>query len=160
MVATRRPAVLDHPLVPKLMRLYSDAQVWVYRRTGGRLGGKWRIGATFPRGVPVLLLTTVGRKSGQPRTAPLIYLDDGSRLVLVASRSGMRTDPQWYLNVLKNADVEVQIGATVRRMRARQATAEERAGFWPRLVALNADLATYQTWTDRVIPVIVLEPLS
>jgi F420H(2)-dependent quinone reductase len=160
MDATRRPSGLDHPMVPKLMRLYSQAHVWVYQKTGGRLGKKWRIGAAFPRGVPVLLLTTIGRKSGQPKTAPLLYLEDGERVVIVGSQGGMRKHPQWFLNLKENPDVTVQIGSRVRKMRARIANAQEHTALWPRLVALYADLATYQAWTDRAIPVVILEPSS
>jgi deazaflavin-dependent oxidoreductase (nitroreductase family) len=158
MDATRRPPNLDHPIVAKLMRLYSQTHVWVYRKTGGRLGNKWRVGAAFPWGVPVMLLTTIGRKSGQKKTTPLLYLEDGDRVVVVGSQGGMAKHPQWFLNLQKNPDVEVQIGSNVRKLRARVANAEEHAALWPRLVALYADFATYQAWTDRAIPIIILEP--
>jgi deazaflavin-dependent oxidoreductase (nitroreductase family) len=158
MDATRRPPGLDHPLVPKLMRLYSHAHVWVYRKTGGLLGNKWRVGAAFPWGVPILLLTTIGRKSGQKKTTPLLYLEDGERVVVVGSQGGMRKHPQWFLNVQQNPEVEVQIGREVRNLRARVANPEEHALLWPRLVDLYADFATYQAWTDRAIPIVVLEP--
>ena len=158
MDATRRPSGLDHPLVPKLLHLMSRAQVWIYRKTGGRLGGKWRVGAAFPRGIPVLLLTTIGRKSGQPKTAPLLYLADGERIVLVGSQGGMRKHPQWFLNLTQNPEVEVQIGSRVQTMRARVANAEEHAALWPRFVDHYADLATYQAWTERTIPLVIVEP--
>jgi F420H(2)-dependent quinone reductase len=160
MDATNRPPGLDHPIVPKLMRLYSHAHVWVYRKTGGRLGNKWRVGAAFPRGVPVLLLTTIGRKSGQPKTTPILYMEDGERVIIVGSQGGMRNHPQWYLNLIENPDVAVQIGSRVRKMRAHIADSQEHAALWPRLVALYADYATYQAWTDRVIPVVILEPTA
>jgi F420H(2)-dependent quinone reductase len=156
----KRPSALDYPITPKIVRLFSRANVWLYRKTGGRLGGKYRMGAAFPRGIPVLLLTTVGRKSGARRTAPLVYLEDGSRLILGASQSGLPSHPQWYLNISANPEVEVQIGPRVRKMRARDATPEERDVFWPRLVAHNRDFASYQAWTDRVIPIVVLEPVA
>jgi deazaflavin-dependent oxidoreductase (nitroreductase family) len=140
------------------MRLFSQANVWLYRKTGGRIGGKWRVGSAFPRGVPVLLLTTVGRKSGAKRTTPLLYLEDGARVLIVASQGGMPKHPLWYLNLSSNPQVEVQIRRNVRQMRARDATAEERSRYWPRLVAHYRDFATYQSWTDREIPVVVLEP--
>jgi deazaflavin-dependent oxidoreductase (nitroreductase family) len=158
MDATRRPPGMDHPIVPKLLRLYSHAHVWVYQKTGGVLGNKWRIGAAFPRGVPVLLLTTIGRKSGQPKTTPLLYLEDGDRVVIVGSQGGMPKHPQWYLNLTANPEVRVQERSRVRTMRARVANREEHAVLWPRLVALYADFATYQAWTDRAIPVVILEP--
>jgi len=153
-----RPPGLDHPLVPKVMRLFSQANVWVYRKTGGRLGGKWRVGSAFPHGVPVLLLTTVGRKSGARRTTPLLYIEDGERVILVASQGGMPKHPLWYLNLSAEPEVEVQIGKAIRAMRARDATPQERQAYWPRLVAMYPDFASYQSWTERVIPVVVLEP--
>ena len=156
----RRPPGMDHPIVPKLMRLYSHAHVWVFQKTGGRLGNKWRIGAAFPRGVPVLLLTTIGRKSGVPKTTPLLYLKDGDRVIVVGSQGGMPKHPQWYLNLTQNPEVEVQAGSRVRKMRARVANRDEHAALWPRLVALYADFATYQAWTDRPIPVVILDPVS
>ena len=153
-----RPPGLDSPIVPKVMRLFSQANVWLYQKTDGRIGGKWRIGSAFPRGVPVLLLTTIGRKSGAKRTAPLLYLEDGERVIVVASQGGMPKHPLWYLNLSHNPQVEVQTGSRVRAMRARDATPEERSRYWPRLVAHYRDFATYQSWTDRQIPVVVLEP--
>ena len=153
-----RPPGLDHPIVPKVMRLFSQANVWIYRKTGGKIGGNWRVGSAFPHGVPVLLLTTLGRKSGAQRTTPLLYLEDGERVILVASQGGMPKHPLWYLNLSANPEVEVQIGKNVRAMRARDATPEERQVFWPRLVEMYPDFASYQSWTERVIPVVVLEP--
>ena len=157
---SRRPPNLDHPIVPKLLRLYSHAHVWVYQKTGGRLGNHWRIGAAFPRGVPVLLLTTIGRKSGLRKTTPLLYLRDGERVVIVGSQGGMAKHPQWYLNLTQNPEVEIQEGSRVRKMRARVAEQAEHAALWPRLVDLYADFATYQAWTDRAIPVVILDPVS
>jgi deazaflavin-dependent oxidoreductase (nitroreductase family) len=156
----RRPANLDHPLVLKLLRRYSRAHVWIYRKTGGILGKKWRIGAAFPWGVPVMLLTTIGRKSGQPKTTPLLYVEDGERVIVAGSQGGMAKHPQWFLNLTQNPHVEVQIGRKKRNMRARVANREEHAELWPRLVALYADFATYQAWTDRAIPVVILDPAN
>jgi deazaflavin-dependent oxidoreductase (nitroreductase family) len=156
----KRPAGLDRPIVPKIIRAFSRANVWLYQKTGGRIGGKWRIGATFPRGIPVLLLTTIGRKTGVRRTAPLVYIEDGGRIVVAGSQGGLPKHPQWYLNLASNPEVEVQIGSSVRTMRARDATPSEREHLWPKLVAHNADFADYQAWTDRVIPVIILEPAT
>ena len=164
MDATRRPEGLDHPIVPKIMRFVSRANVWLYKRTGGRIGGKWRIGSAFPRGIPVLLLTTKGRKSGAARTTPLLFIargeGEGAAYVVVASQGGLPKNPQWYFNVKADPEVEVQVGPRVMTMRARQATAAERAELWPRLVAHYSDFATYQAWTDREIPVVLLEPIG
>lgn len=158
MDASRRPDGLDHPIVPKIMHLVSRMNVWVYRRSGGRLWSKWRIGSAFPRGIPTLLLTTTGRKTGQSRTTPLLYIEDGDAFVVVASQGGLPRNPQWLFNVRAQPIVDVQIGANVRSMRAREASPDERARLWPRLVAHYADFATYQAWTERTIPVVLLEP--
>jgi deazaflavin-dependent oxidoreductase (nitroreductase family) len=135
-----------------LIRAMSTANVWVYRLSGGRIGGR------FLRGAPILLLTTTGRKSGQPRTAPLLYLEDGENLVLVASKGGMSHHPVWFLNLEANSDVEVEIGATRRKMRARRASGEEKAALWSRLVEMYRDYDDYQARTDRDIPVVILAP--
>jgi deazaflavin-dependent oxidoreductase (nitroreductase family) len=155
--AIPRPKGLDHPAVPRVMRAMSKANVWLYRATGGRLGSTWRVGSAFPRGVPVLLLTTTGRASGKARTMPLLYIEDGDRTVVVASQGGLPKNPQWYLNLKADPHVEVQIGRESWRARARDATPEERAVLWPRLVAHYADFANYQAWTERTIPVVLLE---
>jgi len=135
-----------------LIRAVSAANTWVYRLSGGRVGGR------FLRGAPVLLLTTIGRKSGRPRTAPLLYVEDGDELVIVASKGGMSQHPVWFLNLEANPDVEVELGSTRRRMRARRASDEEKAKLWPRLVAMYRDYDDYQARTDRNIPVVILAP--
>ena len=106
---------------------------------------------------PVLLLTTIGRKSGLPRTTPLMYLADGARIILVASNGGAEKHPLWWRNLLANPHAEVQIGREQVRMTARQATPEEHAQLWPRLVAMYGPYADYQKRTSREIPVVVLE---
>lgn len=153
-----RPPGLDSPLVPKLIKAMSRVNVWLYRRTGGRIGGTWRIGAGFRKPVPVCLLTHRGRKSGREHVTPLLYLADGDRVVLVASQGGLPRNPQWYLNLRADPHVVIQTGALVRPMVARTASTEERAALWPRLVDLYADFDSYQSWTKREIPVVICEP--
>ena len=153
-----RPAQLDSPVVAKGMKYGARAQVWLYRRTNGRVGGTWRIMAGFRKPVPVLLLDHVGRKSGVKYTTPLLYLADGPDLVVVASQGGMAKNPQWFHNLRAAPDTQVQVGAELRLVRARVVSPAERAVLWPRLVELYADFETYQTWTEREIPVVVLEP--
>ena len=135
-----------------LIKPMSVLNTWVYRISGGRIGGK------FLRGAPVLLLTTIGRKSGKPRTAPLLYLRDGEKIVIVGSKGGMSQHPLWYRNVEANPDVDVEIGSERRRMLARRATDEEKAAVWPKLVAMYRDFEDYQARTERNIPVIILSP--
>ena len=134
------------------LRWMTKANTWVYRATGGRVGAK------FMRGAPVCLITTVGRRSGQKRTVALIYLQDGADVILVASKGGMPHHPQWYLNMEANPDVEVEIGTTITPMKARRASDEEKAAYWPKLVAIYPDYEDYQARTERNIPVMVLSP--
>lgn len=128
------------------------ANTWVYRATGGRIGGK------FTYGAPVCLITTTGRKSGRKRTVALIYLQDGDDVVLVASKGGMEHHPQWYLNMEANPEVEVEMATTQTPMKARRASEEEKAAYWPRLLEIYPDYADYQARTTRNIPVLVLSP--
>ncbi|MEM8609883.1 MAG: nitroreductase family deazaflavin-dependent oxidoreductase [Myxococcota bacterium] len=133
----------------------SKVNVAVYQWTGGLLGSTWRVGAAFPKGVPVLLLTTIGRKSGHPRIAPLLFIEDGNEVVIVASQGGLPSDPLWYKNIKANPNVEVQIKRRKMKMVARDANEEERARLWPKLVAHYNDFASYETWTERVIPIVI-----
>jgi deazaflavin-dependent oxidoreductase (nitroreductase family) len=134
------------------VRVMSSVNTWIFRASGGRIGNRFRYGA------PVLLLATTGRKSGARRTTPLIYLEDGERVVLVASKGGMSHSPGWSHNLLANPECEVTIGARTRAMRARRASAEEKALLWPRLVAIYRDYDDYQARTTRDIPVLILTP--
>jgi len=119
----------------------------------GKLG--WRAG-----GMPVLELTTTGRKSGQPRTVMLTSpVQEGDAIVIVASRGGDDQHPAWFLNLRDHPDVEVAFaGKPKRSMRARVATPEERAELWSRVTAGYKGYANYQTKTDREIPLVLLEP--
>jgi F420H(2)-dependent quinone reductase len=153
-----RPKGLDSPATRKIIKWMSVANVWMYRRSNGRIGKTWRVGSALRHGVPVCLLTTTGRKSGLPRTVPLLHMTDGDNVIVVASQGGLPENPQWYGNVLADPDVSVQFGGTTRRMRARTATTDERARLWPRLTEVYADFDSYQSWTDREIPVVVCEP--
>jgi len=124
----------------------------VFRATRGR------VGATF-RGAPVLLLDHVGRRSGQARTSPLIYLDDAPNLVVVASKGGSDQHPAWFHNLMARDRTEVELpGGVRRRVRPRVAEGPERDALWPRLVEVYRPYAAYQGYTERRIPVIVLEP--
>ncbi len=113
-----RPKQLDSPLLPKIFKYAGKAHVWVYRRTGGRIGGKWRIGAGFRKPVPTLLLEHRGRKSGKVFVTPLLYMFDGADVVIVASQGGRPEHPQWYRNLVANPDTFVEIGADRRAVHA------------------------------------------
>ena len=153
-----KPKGLDRPSTTKVIKAMSTVHTRMYRLTGGRLGKHWRIGAAARKAVPVCLVTTVGRKSGQRRTVPLCYLRDGDAIVLVASQGGLPTNPQWFYNVKANPDVQVEIGKRRRNYRARVASKDERARLWPMLVEMYADYASYQSWTEREIPVVICDP--
>jgi deazaflavin-dependent oxidoreductase (nitroreductase family) len=134
------------------VRAMSAANRFVFRLTRGRVGGR------FAGGAPVGLLTTTGRRSGRRRTTPLIFLEDGPRIVLVASLGGMPKHPVWYLNLSANPEVEFQAPrAPARRRRARTASDAEKKALWPRLCAIYPPYDDYQKRTEREIPVVILE---
>jgi len=155
-----KPEGLDKPYVPKIIKLMSQVNTAVYRWTGGLLGSTWRVGSAFPWGIPVLLLTTIGRKSGQPRTLPLIFIEEGDHIIIVASKGGLPSEPLWYKNLVANPECDVQIKRRKFKAKARTASPEEREALWPKLVAHYPDFASYASWTDRVIPVVILEPVG
>ena len=134
--------------------LFGDEHVRRYRETGGEVGHIWREGST------ILLLTTTGRKSGEPRTTPLIYAQDGDRYVIVASKGGAPDHPGWYENLAKDPNVELQVMDDVFRARARTAEGEERDRLWRKANEVWSHYDEYQTKTDREIPVVVLERAS
>ena len=153
-----RPEGLDKPYVGKIIKTMSKVNVVAYRWTGGLLGSKWRAGSAFPRGIPVLLLTTIGRKSGEPRTAPLVFIEDGVNVIVVGSQGGLPKDPLWYKNLKANPECRVQIKRRKMKMKARTASPDERERLWPKLVAHYPDFVSYEAWTDRLIPVVICEP--
>lgn len=141
--------VLDGDLARGIARAVMALHSGLYRATGGKVGA-----SLF--GVPVLLLTTTGRRSGKKRATPLVYLKQGDDLVLVASSGGSDRTPAWYLNLAANPTVQVQVGEQKRQMQARPATAEERAQLWPKVVDLYRGYESYQLKTERRIPLVVL----
>jgi deazaflavin-dependent oxidoreductase (nitroreductase family) len=133
----------------KLVNAGVNLNVRLYRMSGGRLGNT-------VKGAPVLLLDHVGRKSGVTRTTPLLYLAHGDDVVIVGSRGGSDAMPAWWFNLMANPNTTVQIGRERRRVTARQATPEEKAELWPRLVQMYPDYDVYQSRTSRDIPVAIL----
>ena len=121
-----------------------------YVATDGEDGHDWN-------GRPTLLLTTRGRRSGEPRTLPLIYGRDGDRLLVVASRGGAPKHPSWYLNLLADPEVEVQVKGDRFHARAHPAGPDEKPRLWETMTTVFPDYAEYQTRTDRQIPVVILE---
>jgi len=159
MATSKKPArLLDSSIFTTISRIMGKAHTWIYRRTGGRVGGNLRLGAGFRKPAPTLLLEHQGRKSGKTFVSPLIYITDGNDVIVVASAGGRTQNPQWYRNLLAHPDVYVQIGPYHRAVRAVVANASERARLWPRLVDAYADYDSYQSGTEREIPVIILQP--
>ena len=109
---------------------------------------------------PVLLLTTTGRKSGKPRTTPLLYARAGDGYVLIASKGGAEHDPLWYRNLQANPRAEIQIGRKTEQVRARDAEGEERERSWRALTDLYGGYDDYARKTSREIPVVLLEPAA
>ena len=134
------------------VKRWSKVHKWLFRLSGGRLGRRLVNN-------DMLLLTTRGRVTGAEHTVPLLYLEDDGRLVVIASYGGRPSHPNWYTNLTAHPEVEVQVGGFRSAMRARVASPEERRLWWPRIVAAYDGYATYQTRTERQIPVVFLESL-
>ncbi|MBV8930383.1 MAG: nitroreductase family deazaflavin-dependent oxidoreductase [Mycobacteriaceae bacterium] len=134
-----------------LLKYFALTHIWLYQRTNGRLGAKllW---------FPAALLTTTGRKTGQPRVTATLYLRDGDRIILPASFVGRSGHPMWYRNLKANPKVHVQIRGEHFDVQARDATPEERDRYWPPLIRIYPPYRGYREATDRVIPLVVCEP--
>lgn len=135
-----------------VIRRIGSLQTLVYELSGGRV---WN---TF-RGGQVAILTVIGRKSGEPRKTPLLYIEDGERVVMAASKGGMSSAPVWYHNVKANPEVQIQIGARKRKMIAREASPQEEAQLWPKLEAMYPEFAEYRARCEGVrhIPVLIFD---
>jgi deazaflavin-dependent oxidoreductase (nitroreductase family) len=131
--------------------LFGDEHVRVYRETGGERGYLWRNGTT------ILLLTTTGRKSGEPRTMPLIHRTDGDRWIIVASKGGYDDDPLWFKNMQADPNALIQVMDEEIPVRMSVAEGEERERLWKLMAEVWPDYDSYQASTDREIPVVILE---
>ncbi|GAC1404323.1 MAG: deazaflavin-dependent nitroreductase Ddn [Mycobacterium sp.] len=142
--------IRNSKLLAVLLKYFARAHICVYRRTGGRLGAKllW---------FPAALLTTTGRKTGEPRTTATLYLRDGDRVVLPASFGGRDHDPLWYRNLKEDPGVHVQIRGEHLDLVAREATDAERRRYWPALIRMYPPYKGYRDATDRVIPLVMCE---
>ena len=134
------------------LRFFVPFHILVFRLTGGRLLGKFDL--------PVLLLTTTGRRSGRRRTVPLLYLEDRGTLLLVASNNGGPGNPGWYHNLVANPTVEVEMRAGRRSMRAEPLVGAERRQRFERIKAVADRYEGYQSRTDRELPVVALREVS
>lgn len=140
-------------------QIYDSPAGWVakhireYVESEGRRGHRWN-------GVTTLLLTTRGRRTGKLRRTALIYGQDGDAYVVVASRGGAPHHPQWYLNLVDDPEVEIQVGTHRMKGQARIAEGEMRQRLWEQLAGIWPDYNDYQQKTDREIPVVVIEPAA
>ena len=139
----------------RLARCYAHAHVWLYRATRGRLGARIRIESS-DEGPPVLLLGTTGRKTGKPRTTPLIYLVVGDDLVVIAANAGHRDHPAWCLNLRADPRATVEIGDRDWSVVAEEQSGDQRRELWDRFLVMYAGLGDYERDVGREIPVIVL----
>jgi deazaflavin-dependent oxidoreductase (nitroreductase family) len=143
-VSVEFPGQHDHTLL-------GDDHVRAYRETGGEVGYVWN-------GAPILLLTTTGRRSGQPRTSALIFGRDGDDYLVVASTGGAPRHPSWYQNLAAHPDVEIQVKTEHIPARARTAADDEKPRLWRIMTDVWPNYDVYQERTDRVIPLVVLSP--
>jgi len=152
-MSSKPPPAFPPPgtLKAKLVNLIPQTNIAVYRWSKGRLGGKMQ-------DLPVLILHTIGRKTGKPRQSPLLYVQDGENYAIVGSRGGSDATPAWWLNLQAKPQATIEIKGTKRPVSARIATTEERGLYWPQLVAGYPFYSDYQARTAREIPVIVLSP--
>jgi deazaflavin-dependent oxidoreductase (nitroreductase family) len=151
-MANSRPKYMDTAFGDFVVKWMSRINTFFYKRNkGSGLGGNFQ-------GIPVAILTTTGRKSGEPRDSPLYFHRDGDKVIVAASKGGSDKHPMWYLNLKANPKVEVQIKDETLDLIARDATDDERNLYWPKLVAMYPTYDDYQSWTDRKIPLVVCEP--
>jgi deazaflavin-dependent oxidoreductase (nitroreductase family) len=138
-------------LLDRFTRLAVGTHVALYRRTGGGFGGRMA-------GLPVLLLTTTGRKSGKRRTTALGYLEDGPTYVITASNAGLDRPPAWFLNLQSTPRARIQVGRRTLNVEAETASPEEKRRLWAELIARAPGYARYQQRTARDIPMVILRP--
>ncbi|MBW2313645.1 MAG: nitroreductase family deazaflavin-dependent oxidoreductase [Deltaproteobacteria bacterium] len=141
------------PNIRWLLAIITSVHRWLYIRSGGRIGH--RLGRQ-----PMLLLHTVGRKSGQPRTTPLLYVSDDDRWLVIASNAGDDRPPAWSLNATAAGKATIQVGRERHDVIVRQAVDDERVGLWKLCCDQYPNYAVYETRTDRPIPVVVLERIA
>jgi F420H(2)-dependent quinone reductase len=151
MPSDRMVARISNSLGARGLRWTGKLNVPLYRATGGRIGGR-------VNRAPVLLLTTTGRKSGQKRTAPIVYLADGENVVVINTNAGNARVPAWSLNLEANPEAEVEVGRKRYAVRARIAEGDERTDLWRKHNEQYAGFDDYQTKLDRKASVVVLEP--
>lgn len=134
-------------VAPRTTRMHAA----LYRRSGGRVGGTW-----FD-GMPVIVIETVGRKSGRPRATPVIHIKDGDDLVVMAANAGSPRTPAWWLNLRTAGEGVALVGRERRRVRPRVPDPDQHERLWNRFVAAYPAINDYTSYTDRAFPLVVLE---
>lgn len=137
----------------KVFKFILSIAIFLYKLTNGAIGGSMQ-------GLPVLLLTTTGRKSGQPRTVPLGFLRDGSNYVIIASNGGRPRYPGWFFNLKSQPEATIQVKNAQIKVRAEQANPEKRRELWTRLLAISPGYGNYEKRTTREISVMILTPIN
>jgi F420H(2)-dependent quinone reductase len=136
-----------------MLKAMVSVGVFLYRLTGGGIGGR-------VQSLPVLLLTTTGRKSGKTRTVPVGFLRDGSAYVIIASNAGLPQNPAWFLNLKSHPQATIQVKRQHIQVKAETANPEKRRELWARLMEVAPGYGRYQKRTPREIPVVILHPLD
>jgi deazaflavin-dependent oxidoreductase (nitroreductase family) len=139
-----------HAVKDALFRVATGLHMSLYRRSGGKIGGRFS-------NQPMMLLTTTGRRSGQPRVTPLLCIRDGDRFLAVASFGGDDRDPQWFKNLQANPEATIELLGETIPVRATIASPEEKKALWPKVLAAYKGYDNYQRRTSRDIPVVILE---
>jgi deazaflavin-dependent oxidoreductase (nitroreductase family) len=139
----------------RFIQIMSAFHLFVYKQTGGALG--WQLGLYHSR---MVLLTTIGCKTGKPRTVPLLSLQDGPDLVVIASYGGLDRPPAWWLNLKANPQAVVQIQGRTIQVQAEQVGPEKWSQLWPRFVEAFPGYEDYRRRTTRQIPIVLLHPLE
>ena len=140
-------------MLKSMLKAMVSVMVFMYRLTGGGIGGKMQT-------MPVLLLTTIGRKSGKPRTVPLTYLRDGSAYVITASYGGLPRNPAWFLNLESHPEATIQVKKRQMQVKTETANPEKKRELWARLMEVAPGYANYQKRTTRDIPMVILHPVE
>ncbi len=132
-------------------RQFMRLQVYMYRRSGGKRMNR-------VRRMPILLLTTIGRKSGRERVTPVMFIRDGDNYVITASNNGAEENPGWFANLQADPKVKIEVDGVSKNVIARKASAEERSRLWPQLVRQAHFFEDYQKKAKRDIPMVILTP--
>jgi len=134
---------------PGSMKTFNEQIIDEFRANGGQVGGPFQ-------GAPLVLLTTTGAKTGQPRTSPVVHGTDGDRIYVIASKAGADTNPDWFHNLVANPEVTVELGTETFSATAEVVEEPERARLYAKMVGAMPGFGEYQEKTDRVIPVVIL----